>query len=123
MLPLHAPGPRACPAGCSTPLPPLPSARRFYFPNSHSLSASKLYYSYDVAGAHIIMLGSYVGGCWQLYCDSKVKHSAVPMRYGGAASEMLDSCGQVTCSAHCSGCPTSGATGMLGGATVSAQPR
>ncbi|PSC71931.1 putative purple acid phosphatase 20 [Micractinium conductrix] len=32
---------------------------RFYFPYRQSLSTSKLYYSYDVAGAHIIMLSSY----------------------------------------------------------------
>ena len=34
---------------------------RFYFPYRQSLSESKLYYSYDVAGAHVIMLSSYSG--------------------------------------------------------------
>lgn len=60
-----AASPRAChrrlgrrrpciaPASCSAPL------RSFYFPYRQSLSTSKLYYSYDVAGAHIIMLSSY----------------------------------------------------------------
>lgn len=32
---------------------------RFTFPSEHSRSVSPLYYSYDLAGAHIIMLGSY----------------------------------------------------------------
>ncbi|PRW05763.1 Purple acid phosphatase 18 [Chlorella sorokiniana] len=32
---------------------------RFYCPYRHSLSESPLYYSYDVAGAHVIMLSSY----------------------------------------------------------------
>ncbi|EFN50589.1 hypothetical protein CHLNCDRAFT_15847, partial [Chlorella variabilis] len=33
---------------------------RFFFPYRPSLSGTKLYYSYDVAGAHVVMLGSYV---------------------------------------------------------------
>lgn len=32
---------------------------RFYFPFTQSQSPSALYYSYEVAAAHIIMLGSY----------------------------------------------------------------
>lgn len=41
------------------PSPHLP--RSFYFPFHHCGSPSELYYSYDVAGAHVVMLGSYVG--------------------------------------------------------------
>ncbi len=36
-----------------------PHICRFYCPYRHSLSESPLYYSYDVAGAHVIMLSSY----------------------------------------------------------------
>lgn len=52
----------ACQPRGSSPLtaaPLLPARCRFYFPYRHSLSESKLYYSYDVAGAHVIMLSSY----------------------------------------------------------------
>jgi len=39
----------------------IPPRHRFYFPYRQSLSRSKLYYSYDVAGAHVIMLATYAG--------------------------------------------------------------
>ena len=38
--------------------PPLPM-RRFHQPHRQSGSTSPLYYSYEVAGLHIIMTGSY----------------------------------------------------------------
>lgn len=42
---------------------PMLSPCRFYNPYRHSLSESPLYYSYDVAGAHVIMLSSYSREC------------------------------------------------------------
>ena len=50
------------PACCADPLLAVTFCPcRFYFPYRQSLSESKLYYSYDVAGAHVIMLSSYSG--------------------------------------------------------------
>lgn len=44
------------------PYRPLPCS--FHFPYRSCGSESKLYYSYEEAGAHIVMLGSYVGEQW-----------------------------------------------------------
>lgn len=61
------PGPPPLPPKPPPPLLPAPihphphphCCRSFYFPYRQSLSTCKLYYSYDVAGAHVIMLSSY----------------------------------------------------------------
>lgn len=51
------------PAGNCTDRPrspwPPPRATRFHIPSAAAASPSPLYYSYDIAGAHIVMLGSY----------------------------------------------------------------
>ncbi len=66
LLPVHCPQPQMlssegcrCPSFACRCITPPPHACRFYQPHRESGSASPLYYSYEVAGLHVVMAGSY----------------------------------------------------------------
>ena len=65
---------------------------RYYVPSAFSRSGSALYYSYKVAGIHVIMLGCYTGGqCCSIRhyvaCHSSRHHPSPPVELASLVAE------------------------------------